>query len=162
MLQSLRSCLPPAPHQAPPRPSPRPDPSPFQAPHSPAHSPSPGPAHSPRPPQAPPRPPHTAAAGLTMMQLGLLMDHRLTRQSSPPVASRRPEALPSTSEDTLLVWATISSAQERAGEKAVRGLDGPHAGQLALPCWAASSYARSPAEALPTSAPLVPDPSRQA
>lgn len=50
-----------------------------------------------------------------MMQLGLLMDHRLTRQSSPPVASSRPEALPSTSEDTLLAWATISSIQGRTG-----------------------------------------------
>lgn len=54
-------------------------------------------------------------SGLTMMQLGLLMDHRLTRQSSPPVASSRPEALPSTSEDTLLACATISSTQGRRG-----------------------------------------------
>lgn len=44
----------------------------------------------------------TAVAKLTMMQLGLLMDHRLTRQSSPPVASSLPDALPSTKEDTLL------------------------------------------------------------
>lgn len=58
--------------------------------------------------------PHRPAR-LTMMQLGLLMDHRLTRQSSPPVASSRPEALPSTSEDTLLAWATISSIQGRTG-----------------------------------------------
>lgn len=57
---------------------------------------------------------------LTMMQLGLLMDHRLTRQSSPPVARSRPEALPNTSEDTLLAWATISSTGKRR-EKAVRG-----------------------------------------
>lgn len=61
-----------------------------------------------------------------MMQLGLLMDHRLTRQSSPPVASSRPEALPRTSEDTLLAWATISSTQGRTGgegsQRASRGL----------------------------------------
>lgn len=59
-------------------------------------------------------------ARLTMMQLGLLMDHRLTRQSSPPVASSRPEALPSTSEDTLLAWATISSTRERTGGKGIQ------------------------------------------
>lgn len=64
---------------------------------------------------------------LTMMQLGLLMDHRLTRQSSPPVASSRPEPLPSTSEDTLLAWATISSIRERA-----RG-EGSQGAGLALP-----------------------------
>lgn len=58
---------------------------------------------------------------LTMMQLGLLMDHRLTRQSSPPVASSRPEPLPSTSEDTLLAWATISSTQERARGEGSQG-----------------------------------------
>lgn len=58
---------------------------------------------------------------LTMMQLGLLMDHRLTRQSSPPVASSRPEPLPSTSEDTLLAWATISSTRERAKGEGSQG-----------------------------------------
>lgn len=58
---------------------------------------------------------------LTMMQLGLLMDHRLTRQSSPPVASSRPEPLPSTSEDTLLAWATISSTRERARGEGSQG-----------------------------------------
>lgn len=56
-----------------------------------------------------------------MMQLGLLMDHRLTRQSSPPVASSRPEPLPSTSEDTLLAWATISSTQQRARGEGSQG-----------------------------------------
>lgn len=56
-----------------------------------------------------------------MMQLGLLMDHRLTRQSSPPVASSRPEPLPSTSEDTLLAWATISSTRERARGEGSQG-----------------------------------------
>lgn len=48
-----------------------------------------------------------------MMQLGLLTDHMLTRQSSPPVASIRPEPFPRTTEDTLLLWATISSAQNK-------------------------------------------------
>lgn len=37
-----------------------------------------------------------------MMQLALLTAHRLTRQSWPPVASRRPELLPSARQDTVL------------------------------------------------------------
>lgn len=49
----------------------------------------------------------------TMMQLGLLTAQILTLQSSPPVASRRPDDFPNTSEDTLLEWATISSKQQR-------------------------------------------------
>lgn len=72
-----------------------------------------GPPEWPRPQHQPP----SARPQLTMMQLGLLMDHRLTRQSSPPVASSRPEALPSTSEDTLLAWATISSARKRGEQQ---------------------------------------------
>lgn len=49
--------------------------------------------------------------GSTIMQFGLLTAQILTLQSSPPVASRRPDDFPNTSEDTLLEWATISSEQ---------------------------------------------------
>ncbi len=45
------------------------------------------------------------------MQFGLLIAQILTLQSSPPVASKRPDDFPNTSEDTLLEWATISSEQ---------------------------------------------------
>ena len=87
-------------------------------------------------PSTHPRParlPHPAhRPNLTMMQLGLLMDHRLTRQSSPPVASSRPEALPSTSEDTLLAWATISSIQGRAEGEDSQGPDRPRGSRLGL------------------------------
>lgn len=90
------------------------------------------PTRTPSCPQSPPAPRSCPwPARLTMMQLGLLMDHRLTRQSSPPVASSRPEPLPSTSEDTLLAWATISTAQERAGGKAVRPQSGGAMGHVA-------------------------------
>lgn len=37
-----------------------------------------------------------------MMQLALLTAHRLTLQSCPPVASRRPELLPKAKQETVL------------------------------------------------------------
>lgn len=48
-----------------------------------------------------------------MMQLGLLTAQMLTRQSSPPVASRRPEFFPRARHTTLLEWATISSGTKK-------------------------------------------------
>lgn len=89
-------------------------------------------------------PPGWGTSSLTMMQLGLFMDHRLTRQSSPPVASSRPEALPSTKDDTLLAWATISSAQDRREEKRSGDFDRPCGG-----CSATSS--EHDAQVTPTS-----------
>lgn len=93
-----------------------------------------------------------------MMQLGLLMDHRLTRQSSPPVASSRPEPLPSTSEDTLLAWATISSAQERA-RGGSQELDGPHGARAGLAPLGHQLWHQMPlSRALPSAPPWAPTP----
>ena len=94
-----------------------------------------------------------------MMQLGLLMDHRLTRQSSPPVASSLPEALPSTSEDTLLAWATISSTQGRTeGEGSQRAKCGHVEEGQTLPSTAPGPGTQSPGGKVhPLQLPLVPD-----
>lgn len=69
------------------------------------------------------------------------MDHRLTRQSSPPVANSRPEALPSTKEDTLLAWATIScnfqAVLVTTGVAMLQGVtpETPPAKQIVLSLW---------------------------
>lgn len=105
----------------------------------------------------PPSPCPHRPARLTMMQLGLLMDHRLTRQSSPPVASSRPEPLPSTSEDTLLAWATISSTQERAQGGGQSGAERATWGKGGLgPAWPPSLAPGTPLEGSAPAAPLGP------
>lgn len=111
-------------------------------PTEPAELPAPDPTPHPSPGLGPV--PHQPVS-LTMMQLGLLTDHRLTRQSSPPVASSRPEALPSTSEDTLLAWATISSTQGKTGgERSQRASHRNREEGWALPGEALGPGTRSP------------------
>lgn len=56
-----------------------------------------------------------------MMQLALLTAQMLTRQSSPPVASRRPELFPRARQETEREWASNSSGQREGRDSSAAG-----------------------------------------